>query len=677
MLERLGKAVQRFREFYQSSIILRVMLLVNLVVGATSFILHSIIPIVLNYAPDVITGRNEQEWFHFSYTEQFILITLTGMFIISLTVGLYLRGVSGFSKFLEGDSEADIIRLNEIRKKCINIPYLIYFVILAVTVVCIPVILLAVVNAPVFTTVKITIIAFSSLSIASIIILVFAQQVFKKILLKTYRDHEIQGFRIGLKSKLFLLILPLIAASILFTSLVGYSVVISEKGDLLFKVYKSQLTNVFDDIAKINNLQQIYDRLGKMEDKEVTKFVITPVGEIKTSDNAGLSRMFLNYMDDLAPRHDGRVYEHSAEKQGVIIKLKDAASNGYWTIGVKYQVASNSAIRFFALCFLIMFFLSLYVLYCISKTFAKDVSTVAESLTQLSDDVHHIETSNMKLAATSNDEISDLVVAFNEIIELEKTNIIKIRKTQKQLTERERLASLGELAGGVAHDINSPLLGIQGSIYLIRELFNDYRKEDMPAEKLPEIVNEIEEQIKNSNDACTAIADIVNSVRNHTRNLSGDFVKDFYITDVLNDLKVMLNHHLKVSECELVIIEESNAPVSGDPGKMSQVLTNLIMNAMQSYEGNPGIITATVSAKADSVVISIEDEGAGIPEDYRDGIFKNMFTTKGKEGTGLGLFLSYSTITGHFGGEMWFESSKEKGTKFSIVVPASKNNFTE
>lgn len=256
-----------------------------------------------------------------------------------------------------------------------------------------------------------------------------------------------------------------------------------------------------------------------------------------------------------------------------------------------------------------------------------------------------------------------------------KENLEKIKQTQNQLLERERLASLGEIAGGVAHDINSPLSSIQTVIYSLNKSYQKVKEFIEENKNMPQDITEefdsIEKRLKNGSIACERIAKIVNSIRNHTRNLSGENVQEFYIMDVVNDIKILINHHLKSSGCELIITEEKRVHIKGDPGKLGQVLTNLIVNAIQAYDNKSGKIEVFVGKEENSAIIKVRDEAGGIPEAYREGIFSKILTTKGTQGTGLGLYLSYSIITGHFGGRITFETEEGKGTTFSISIPIS------
>jgi len=114
--------------------------------------------------------------------------------------------------------------------------------------------------------------------------------------------------------------------------------------------------------------------------------------------------------------------------------------------------------------------------------------------------------------------------------------------------------------------------------------------------------------------------------------------------------------------------------LQGNINSLIQVINNLISNAIQSYKGEPNkSVELTVEDIDNTVKIIIADHGAGIPPEIQDRLFKEILTTKGKNGTGLGLFISYSNIKTQFNGNLTFESEVGKGTSFEITLPIKLN----
>lgn len=233
-------------------------------------------------------------------------------------------------------------------------------------------------------------------------------------------------------------------------------------------------------------------------------------------------------------------------------------------------------------------------------------------------------------------------------------DVTQEKKDIEIMTKNENLVILGELAGGVAHDINTPISAIKSGITMLKPMSR----------------NDDETMLLNSMDSCAdKIIALVNSLRNQIRNIGSDSVTDIDITNVLKDIKLILNNELKKNNVTLDVVIEDNIHISGNSTKLSQVITNIITNAIQAYEGKGGKVEVILKKYEDSAVISVKDYASGIPERVRPYIFKNILTTKGVSGTGFGLYLAYSVIKGAFGGDITFETETGKGTTFFISVP--------
>ncbi len=233
-------------------------------------------------------------------------------------------------------------------------------------------------------------------------------------------------------------------------------------------------------------------------------------------------------------------------------------------------------------------------------------------------------------------------------------DVTQEKKDIEIMTKNENLVILGELAGGVAHDINTPISAIKSGITILKPMS---RSED-------------ETMLLNSMDSCAdKIIALVNSLRNQIRNIGSDSVTDISITNILKDIKLILNNELKKNNVTLDISVEEDIHINGNPTKLSQVITNIITNAIQAYDGKGGKVEVILRKQKNNAVISVIDHASGIPERVRPYIFKNILTTKGVSGTGFGLYLAYSVIKGAFGGDITFETETGKGTTFVISIP--------
>lgn len=222
-------------------------------------------------------------------------------------------------------------------------------------------------------------------------------------------------------------------------------------------------------------------------------------------------------------------------------------------------------------------------------------------------------------------------------------------------TKNENLVILGELAGGVAHDINTPISAIKSGLLMLKDTAK----------------NDDEKMLMSRMDSCAdKIIALVNSLRNQIRNIGSDIKVPVNIATVIKDTSIIINNELVKSGVKLNMNIKDDITVIGEPTKLGQVITNLVMNAIQAYDGKPGIVDVDLhKSENNEAVITVEDYAGGIAEDIKPYIFKNILTTKGVSGTGFGLYLAYSVIKGAFGGEITFTSMVGKGTKFNIVIP--------
>ena len=263
-------------------------------------------------------------------------------------------------------------------------------------------------------------------------------------------------------------------------------------------------------------------------------------------------------------------------------------------------------------------------------------------------DIHPIKAKKNK-----NQYIGTLLL-FKDITQ-HKLDIKEIEEKQEIIVKQGQLVSIGELAGGVAHDINTPISAIKTGITMLNQ--NPDR-------------NESEKEILQRMDNCaTKIINIINSMRNQIRNLGGTTKVNFKISEVINDIKVITYHEVCKNKSELNITIEDDLSIEGDPTKLGQVLTNLVVNAAQAYGDIGGKIDVSLSkGPHKTALIKVRDYAGGLDPAIKPYIFKNILTTKGTFGTGLGLYLAYSVIKGEFNGEISFDSDN-MGTTFYISIP--------
>lgn len=255
-------------------------------------------------------------------------------------------------------------------------------------------------------------------------------------------------------------------------------------------------------------------------------------------------------------------------------------------------------------------------------------------------------------------------------------DIQTIQNKQDMLMEKERLASLGQLIGGISHNLKTPIMSISGAAEGLTDLINEYDASIGDPEVTPEdyhaIANDMREWITKIHSYTSYMSDIITAVKGQAVKLSENETDEFTIDELVKRVNILMKHEIRNASLNLETkIEVPNSlSLHGDVNSLVQVVNNLITNAIQSYNGrtNESIIL-TLKQDNNNLIISVTDHGCGMPEDVQEKLFKTMITTKGKNGTGLGMFMSYSTIKGHFNGDITFTTEVGKGTTFNIIIP--------
>ena len=242
-----------------------------------------------------------------------------------------------------------------------------------------------------------------------------------------------------------------------------------------------------------------------------------------------------------------------------------------------------------------------------------------------------------------------------------------VNKAKAQLVESEKMASIGILTAGVAHEINNPLNFIKSGLYGIEAILEDDEIKDTT-----ELKNEINSTISKMAIGVEKVAEIVKSLNHFSRNNQIE-IQDCSLEKILNNCLSILNHELKNRVAVKSTFLQPNIMVQGNESKLHQVFLNLILNAIQSIEGN-GEIEITSKILQNEVIITLKDTGKGIPEDVKSKIFDPFFTTKvAGQGTGLGLSIVLQIIKEHKG-DISFDSIVGKGTTVTLILPRSINN---
>lgn len=268
-----------------------------------------------------------------------------------------------------------------------------------------------------------------------------------------------------------------------------------------------------------------------------------------------------------------------------------------------------------------------------------------------------------------------ILILFKDITQ-HKQDIQTIQNNQDMLMEKERLASLGQLIGGISHNLKTPIMSISGAAEGLTDLINEYDASIGDPEATNDdhhaIANDMREWITKIHSYTAYMSDIITAVKGQAVNLSENENNAFTVDELFKRVNILMKH--EISNASLTLTLDVQVPSSttlvGDINSLVQVINNLITNAIQSYNGRKGEEIKVLAQKLDNnLIISVIDHGCGMTKEVQDKLFNTMITTKGKNGTGLGMFMSYSTIKGHFNGDITFETEVNKGTTFNVILP--------
>jgi len=251
----------------------------------------------------------------------------------------------------------------------------------------------------------------------------------------------------------------------------------------------------------------------------------------------------------------------------------------------------------------------------------------------------------------------------------------EIKKNHLMLIERERLASLGQLIGGIAHNLKTPIMATSGRAHNLDALINEYEEslddDNVTKDDHREIIGEMRDEVNNIESHMSYISEIITTVKEQTLKLNEEAYESFTVEELVRRIRILMQHELIRNNCELIYEKniDDETIINGDINSLVQVVDNTIINAIHAYEGERGKIWMKITQAQRDIVISVKDEAGGIPKDIQEKLFQQMITSKGKDGTGLGLYISHSTVVGKYGGDMWFKSVEGQGSEFFISVP--------
>lgn len=284
------------------------------------------------------------------------------------------------------------------------------------------------------------------------------------------------------------------------------------------------------------------------------------------------------------------------------------------------------------------------------------VSNIGHSLRKVVELTQSIAKGNYeKIAERSpSNEMGAVLRAVNSMAE-------DLQNREKEILQSKRLASIGILVAGVAHELNNPLNNISMMAQTYMEVYDNLQREQRI-----DFMNRVEEETERLRVIIKNLLDFSRAKERH--------LVENETNNVIQKTIALVRNMLNVSNIQLRLdLAEDLPTIFVDEHQVQQVLVNITTNAIQAM-GNTGVLSLRSSylADGDEVEIEIRDSGPGIEAKFLDHIFDPFFTTKEEGGTGLGLWVSYGIIKNH-GGNLRVESSADNGTAFFVTLPSCKS----
>ena len=271
---------------------------------------------------------------------------------------------------------------------------------------------------------------------------------------------------------------------------------------------------------------------------------------------------------------------------------------------------------------------------------------------------------------------------FDRTVELEESNdeleetISNLKQTQSKLIESEKMASLGGLVAGVAHEINTPVgIGLTGISYLVDitdDIILKYNNNNMTKEEFEEYLEESKDIQRQINTNLIRTAALVRSFKQTSVDQTHEEIREFYLKEYISGVLLSISNITKKTNININVDCDAGVKIKSYPGAFSQIISNLVINSVRHgfKEKENGKINISILLESNSIKLIYKDNGKGIPKENINKIFEPFFTTNREHGgTGLGLNIIYNIVTSKLKGTINCHSEENKGIEFVVILP--------
>lgn len=634
------------------------------------FVTYKVMPIIQNYPPNSENIAFQKSVEKLSHVEQYIMIFVVGTAIHIFTLNKSLKNIYRFLNKYHNKEKISYDEIKETRKDCITVPYKFYLLqIIIVLVLGMSLTFLLISDG--LAILKFFLMLLAITTLIEIIQFTFIQRELKNVMIKTYRSESKYeknlGLRLNFSTNLILQIIPFIGVSIIIISLIGYAKATEEFAKTNASYYEAYLENRnFNNV----NLNEIKENLKSIPLKSKDDYYYIYIPDISyeytSKPEAKISDFFKKYLDFYFEGSSDIIYEfYGTEQQAYTLKLKDNTGMN-WYIGFEYNTTDHTLMAYYITIIIGALMIYTIFIYILAKNISNNIVNVSNSLEEI---LKGKNKNKEKIAIVSNDEIGDLSYYYNKIAELTEEHEKELKDNEYIMQRQAQFAILGEFAGGIAHDLNSPLSAIQSNVTTLKKYFN-YNRVQADQEDKAEIIN----ILNNMDSSIERMGNTIAGVRNQIRATGDKDKEEFSLKELIDGIEILFGSILRKNNCQILNKVNENYKILGEKNKLDRVVGNVIKNSIDAYQeiGKNGVIEVNAIKESDKYIITIKDEAGGVSDEVKETLLKEMKTTKKENGTGFGLYYSNTIIESSFKGKMYFETTEGVGTIFYIELPIDK-----